>query len=233
MQIEIWTDIICPWCGLGKHRLQIALQQFVGRDRVELRQRSFQLDPAAPRGEMRSTEEMLQKRGFSPEQIVSMGKRIEALAQAEGLSPYHVVGNQVGSTAWAHEWAAWATDQGKGEAAWEALYQRYFAEGRSIFTQEDLLELTLQLGLSEEAAQAAWRDGTYSEQVKQDMRAAQELGVSGVPFVLINQRYAISGAQPVELILQALQKAWEEEQAAEVSHLGEGAVCGPSGCEPS
>ena len=114
MKIELWTDIICPWCGLGNHNLGLALRDFAERDRVELVHRSFQLDPDAPADVVRPVPQMLREKGYTDTQITGMTHRIEKMAREQGLQPYIVLDNTVGNTALAHELAAWASEQGKG-----------------------------------------------------------------------------------------------------------------------
>lgn len=209
MRVEIWSDLICPWCGLGQHRLEQALQQ-LGRKDVEVVHRSYQLDPAAP-AQTRSVREMLAKKyGASEAQIESMTGRVERLAKADGLQPYRVGDNRVGNTALAHQFAAWAGTQGKGREAWKLLYATYFGEGGDIFDAAALAALAPKLGLDAEGARAALAEGRFAAQVEADAREAAAMGSSGVPFIVIDRRYAIEGAQPTELMLQALQAASAE-----------------------
>src|SRR4051812_25656372 len=128
MRVEIWSNLICPWCGLGDHRLTQALEKFGHPDEVELIHRSFQLDENAPVGVTQSTRDMLVKKGFPSAQVEGMTKHIEQMAKADGLSPYVVLDNRTGNTSLAHEFAAWATEQGKGKEVWPLLYKVYFGE---------------------------------------------------------------------------------------------------------
>jgi hypothetical protein len=129
MQVEVWADVICPWCGLGSHRLEAALERFPHRDEVQVTHRSFQLDPGAPAGSSEPVRDMLRKKGLEDGQIDAMTQRVEGLAEAEGLRPYHVLDNRVGSTALAHELLAYAADQGKQAEAWPAPVQRLLRRG--------------------------------------------------------------------------------------------------------
>ncbi len=139
MQVEVWADVICPWCGLGTHRLEAALQRFPHRDEVQVTHRSFQLDPGAPPGSSEPVRDMLRKKGLDDGQIDAMTQRVEGLADSEGLRPYIVRDNRAGSTALAHELLAYATDQGKHAEAWDRLYTAYFGEARPIFSLGDLV----------------------------------------------------------------------------------------------
>ncbi len=233
MRIEIWTDIICPWCGIGQHRLDEALRQFPHADRVEVIHRSFQLDPDRPRARTEPVKEMLQEaKGFSREQVEQMTRHVERIAEGDGLTPYVVGDNETGNTSWAHEFAAWATTHGKGDEAWALLFRAYFGEARSIFTVDALVELAGELGLNRTECRELLSSGRFRDQVISDQQEAAALGVRGVPFIAIDRKYAVSGAQPVSLLLDALGKAWSERAPGiEVVTDGEGEVCGVAGCD--
>ncbi|MCK6525135.1 DsbA family oxidoreductase [Myxococcota bacterium] len=230
MKIQIWSDVICPWCGVGAARLKAALAQFEHRDDVEVVHRSFQLDPSYPLDRTEPAREMLRKKiRANDAQLTGMFQHIESLAAADGLSPYRVGENHVGNTRRAHELLAFAADQGLAAPAWDRLYRAYFGEGRSIFTVEALLELAGELGLDVKAAEAALREGRYTAQVEQDGREAQALGARGVPFVVIDGRLGVSGAQPVETFLAAMRRAWDLEPTPRA--VNDAPACGPDGCE--
>lgn len=230
MKIQIWSDVICPWCGVGAARLQAALSQFEHRDDVQIVHRSFQLDPSYPLDRSEPARDMLKKKlRASDAQLTGMFQHIESLAAADGLSPYRVGDNHVGNTRRAHELLAFAADAGLAGPAWDRLYRAYFGEGRSIFTVEALLALAGELGLDVAAAEEALRSGRYAARVEQDGREAQALGARGVPFVVIDDRIGVSGAQPVETFLSAMRRAWALEPTP--LPVKEAAVCGPDGCE--
>ena len=147
MQVEVWADVICPWCGLGAHRLDAALERFPHRDEVQVTRRSFQLDPGAAPGPGEPVRDMLRAKGLDDGQIDAMTRRVESLAESEGLRPYHVLDNRVGSTGLAHELLAYAADQGQQAAAWQRLFTAYFGEARPIFSVEDLVTLAGEIGL--------------------------------------------------------------------------------------
>ncbi len=228
MRVELWTDIICPWCGLGTHQLEKAIASF-GKD-VELVHHSYQLDESAPVGVSEPVTHMLhKKKGFPLNSVKQMTARVEQLAAAQGLSPYIVGDNNSGNTSMAHELAAWATELGKGNAMWKALYKAYFGEARSVFDVDSLVKLAVEQGLDAAQAREVLTSRKYAKQVLDDGREAQSLGVTGVPFVLINNKYGVSGAQPVEAFVEALETAWNEREVAAV--VPTEAVCGPDGCE--
>ncbi len=228
MRVEIWTDIICPWCGLGHHRLESALARFEHRGEVQLVRRSYQLDERAAMDSTETVRSMLKrKKGMADAQIEQVTGRIEQMARDEGLQPYVVLENRVGNTSLAHELAAFATERGRGAEMWDLLYATYFGEAGSIFELEPLLKLAERLELDVDAARAALTSRQYASAVRADGREASELGASGVPFFVIDRRYGVAGAQSPDTLLQALQTAWSERVP---TPLGEGAVCGPDGC---
>ena len=210
MQVEVWADVICPWCGLGTHRLEAALERFPHRDEVEVTYRSFQLDPGAPSGPGEPVRAMLRKKGLDDGQIDAMTRRVEGLAHSEGLHPYHVLDNQVGSTALAHQLLAYAADQGKQAEAWRRLFTAYFGEARPIFSVDDLVSLAGEIGLDPAGAREALQSRRYAARVADERQEAAELGATGVPFFVIDRRYGVAGAQPADTLLAALQRAWDE-----------------------
>ena len=173
MEIEIWSDLICPFCGLGNQRLDNALRRFAHADSVTVVHRSFELNPSAPVGEVRTVREMLRERyGMSDAQLKVQHARIEADAAAEGLVPYEVTDNRVGSTALAHELLAYASEQGLGAEAWHHLYRAYFGEVRSIFTVDALVELAVEIGLDADSTRAVLTDRRYRDRVRRAARGA-------------------------------------------------------------
>jgi predicted DsbA family dithiol-disulfide isomerase len=235
MDLEIWTDVVCPWCGLGEHRLQAALARFPHREHVRVQHRAFQLDPSCPVGATKAVREVLrQKYRVDDAQMDAMCGRIEQLAAAEGLAPYHVGKNAIGNTGLAHALAKWATDQGKGDAIWERLYQAYFGELRSVFTVAALAELAGEVGLDAAAAREALESGRYRAEVDADQRTARAMGCTGVPFFVFDRSFAVSGAQPEETLLAALMRAWAarpEPLPVLAGDTAEAAACGPESCE--
>jgi predicted DsbA family dithiol-disulfide isomerase len=152
---------------------------------------------------------MLRKKGLDDGQIDAMTRRIESLADGEGLRPYIVRDNRAGSTALAHELLAYATEQGKHAQAWNRLFTAYFGEARPIFTVEDLVTLAGEIGLDPEDAREALLSHRYAARVTDEARDAAGLGATGVPFFVIDRHYGVAGAQPVETLLAALQQAWD------------------------
>jgi predicted DsbA family dithiol-disulfide isomerase len=212
MQVEIWSDIICPWCGLGQHRLELALAGFAHRDAVTVAHRSFQLDPRAP-ATPRPVREMLRERGYDEAAMAASWARIEAQAARDGLSPY-LLDNLVANTGPAHELLALASERGLEAAAWRRMYRAYFGERLSIFGVDALVERGLEIGLDPGEIREALADRRYRARVEREAREAGALGAGGVPFVVIDRRIAIAGAQPLEIFRQALERGWEAAAAA-------------------
>jgi len=211
MNVEIWADLICPFCGLGSHRLDQALAAFEHRDDVTVEHRSFMLDPNFPHGEIRTARAMLRaKYGMTDAQIDANTGAIEATARAEGLDPYIVTDNRVGNTALAHELLALAADGGLEGEAWRLLYRHYFGEAGDIFTIDALIDLGVRLGLDAAGTREALEDRRHADRVLGDIDEARRLGATGVPFIVIDRRYAIAGAQPLETFTATLQSAWDD-----------------------
>lgn len=230
MRIEVWSDIVCPWCGIGMHRLEEALARFPHAAEVEVVHRSFQLDPSFPAGETMPVKDMLEKKkGLPRAQVDKMTARVQTIAEAEGLAPYVVGDNVFGNTSLAHELGLWATEQGKPEA-WKRLYATYWSK-RSVFDVDALVAVARELGLDETAAREVLTTRRYRERVVADAREASQLGASGVPFFVFDRRFAVAGAQPLEAFEATLLAAWKDRRPEVMA--GEGAVCGPAGCDPT
>lgn len=232
MKIEIWSDVICPFCGLGAKRLEHALEQFEHRDQVQVVHHSFELDPTYPVGETALVREKLQvKYGLTADQVAANSARIEADAAAEGLQPYHVHDNRFGNTALAHQLLIHAATVGLADEAWARIYRAYFGDMSDIFSVDALVDLGVEIGMDADEVRDVLTDGRHAAQVKADTAEAQELGASGVPFIVIDRRYGIAGAQPTATMLDAIRTAWQEKEPAIVTVGDDGAEsCGPEGC---
>ena len=211
MKIEIWADLICPWCGLGLHRLDRALAAFAHRDQVEIVHHSFQLDPDASETPQPVSELLKKKYDLTDAEFHASTAKLEALAAADDLTPYHVGDNVVGNTSLAHELAALAADRRLSEPTWKRLYRAYFGEQRPIFDVESLVELGGEIGLDPVEVREALTDRRYRERVLADGAEAQALGSTGVPFVVIDRRISVAGAQSIDVFREALERAWREQ----------------------
>jgi predicted DsbA family dithiol-disulfide isomerase len=210
VKVEIWSDVVCPWCYIGKRRFERALAGFEHRDDVEVAWRSFELDPHAPRESGEDpVERLARKYGMTREDALAAQARVSALAAGEGLA-YRLDAAPPANTLDAHRLLHLAADRGVQDAAEERLFAAHFTEGRRLGDPETLVELAADVGLDGGAVRAVLEGDDYADAVAGDEREAAELGITGVPFFVIDRRYGISGAQPAELIQQALERAWAD-----------------------
>lgn len=208
MKVEIWSDVACPWCYIGKRRFETALAEFEHRDQVEVIWRSYQLDPHAPPTTGTTVNEILaRKYGLSPEQAAHQNERVSALAAQEGLE-YHLDRAQYGNTFDAHRLIHLAAAHNVQHEAEERFFRAYFTEGRALGDAETLVELIAEVGIAEEDARATLRGDTYADAVRADEQQARAYGIQGVPFFAIDERYGVSGAQPAQLFKDVLEQAW-------------------------
>jgi predicted DsbA family dithiol-disulfide isomerase len=215
VKVEIWSDVVCPWCYIGKRRFERALAAFEHRDEVEVEWRSFELDPQAARDTGEDpVERLARKYGMTREDALAAHARVTGLAAQEGLA-YRLDVARPANTFDAHRLLHLAAEQGVQAAAEERLFAAYFTEGRSLGDPETLVALAAEVGLDEAAAREVLQGDAYADAVAGDEREASELGISGVPFFVIDRRYGISGAQPAELIGQALERAWDDTRVPE------------------
>jgi predicted DsbA family dithiol-disulfide isomerase len=229
--IDIWSDIACPWCYVGKRRLEAALKLFPHRADVEVRWRAFELDPSAPpvRDSRESHAERLAKKyGMSVSKAQSAIKNMTQVAAADGLE-FHFEKARSGNTFDAHRVLHLALERGVQDAAKERLFRGYLTEGVAIGEREALATLAGEAGLDREQVRAMLASAKYAPEVRADENEARRLGISGVPFFVIGGRYAVSGAQPANVLLGTLEKAWAEAHPQPVRGA-EGAMCGPEGC---
>lgn len=210
MQVEIWSDIACPWCYIGRRRFEKALNQFEHRDAVKIIWRSFELDPDAPQHYQGSVDDLLaQKYGMSRIEAQARHAQITALAAQEGLE-YHFERTRRGNSFDAHRLVHLAAQHGLQSEMKERLQKAYFTDGLSFSDPDTLVKLAVEVGLDADETRRMLETDAYAVHVRNDERRAQVLGIHGVPFFVFEQKYAVSGAQPTELFLSALQRAWEE-----------------------
>jgi predicted DsbA family dithiol-disulfide isomerase len=231
LRIDVWSDIACPWCYVGKRRLEAALEKFPHRDEVEVVWRAFELDPSAPAerpGDVGYAERLAKKYGTSMKEAEGMLTRMTDVAAADGLD-FHFEKIRPGNTFEAHRVLHLAADRGKQDAVKERYLRAYMTEGEPIGDRETLIRLAGDAGLDADEVRATLASDAYAREVRDDEDEARQLGINGVPFFVLASKLAVSGAQPAELLLRALTQAWKEVEARpEV--FAEGAVCGPDGC---
>ncbi|MEB6549862.1 DsbA family oxidoreductase [Heyndrickxia sporothermodurans] len=212
MKIEIWSDFVCPFCYIGKRRLEMALEQFPERDQVEIAYRSYELDPNASKNNKLNIHEALAKKyGMSIEQAKEANENIGEQAAEIGLT-YKFDSMIPTNTFDAHRLAKFAAEKSFGAAMTERLLKAYFTDSKKISDLNTLADLAEEIGLNREETIEMLNGSKYSDAVRDDEDEAKQIGITGVPFFVLNQKYAISGAQPVEAFVNALNMVWEEEQ---------------------
>jgi predicted DsbA family dithiol-disulfide isomerase len=210
MEVEIWADIVCPWCYLGKRHFEQALDSFDHADKVHVVYRSFELDPAAPQGVTTPTTDLLaEKYGMTPDRARQAQRQMEERATADGLT-FRMGGLRSGNTKDAHRLLHLAKTSDQQGELMERLQRAYFTEQDSIFDHDALTRLAVEAGLDPDEVADVLASDRYSDHVETDEAMARSLGATGVPLFVIDRRYGISGAQPAETITGVLQRAWSE-----------------------
>ena len=235
LPIDVWSDIACPWCYVGKRRLEAALEGFAHKDEVEIHWRAFELDPAAPKvrdASVSYAERLGKKYGRSAKEAQGMIDNMTNVARGDGLD-FHFERVQSGNTFDAHRVLHLAGTKGSKtqDAVKERFLRAYMTEGEAIGEPEVLVRLAGEAGLDPEEVRALLASDRYADDVREEERDAQKLGIRGVPFFVIGEKYAVSGAQPAELLRSAIEKAWSE-LGPQLETIGDAAtVCGPDGCK--
>jgi predicted DsbA family dithiol-disulfide isomerase len=207
MQVEIWSDVMCPFCYIGKRRFERALAQFEGKDAVEITWRSFQLDPGLETNtSLSAVQSLSQKKGWSEAQTKQTMGYVTQMAAGEGLS-YHFDKAVVANSFDAHRFTHFAKHQGKQQEAEEALFLAYFTEGKNIADHAVLADMGAAIGLDPVALRLALDSDAYAEEVTQDILLARQFGINAVPFFVFDRKYGVSGAQEVGAFLQTMEKA--------------------------
>lgn len=212
MKIEIWSDVVCPFCYIGKRKMEKALANFPHKDSVEIKWKSFQLNPDQQTNPSISTLEHLSaSKGWSMEQTREITANVVEMAKAEGLD-FDFEKAVVANTRNAHRLIHFAQSVHKGDAMKERLLLAYFSEGKNVDDFPTLIALGKEVGLDEAAVQKALESGAFDEGVDQDIYESKQLDVRGVPFFVLNGKFGISGAQSHEVFTETLDKAWAEFQ---------------------
>lgn len=233
LSIDIWSDIACPWCYVGKRHLEQALERFSHKDEVDIVWRAFELDPSAPKVRDSSqsyAERLAKKYGTQTAQAQVMIDRMTNTAAKDGLE-FRFDRVKSGNTFDAHRLLHFAHERGKQDALKERFMRAYMTEGEAIGEPEVLARLAGEVGLDEQEARDILGSDRYANEVRQDEVLARELGISGVPFFVLAGRLGVSGAQPADVLLGALEQAWADHQKPQIEQYAEGAACGPDGCD--
>ena len=228
MHVEIWSDIACPWCYVGKRRFEAALERFEQREDVQVTWRSFELDPSAPpdRG-VDSTTHLAEKYGVGREEAVAMHARMAETAAAEGLE-FRFDRTRGGNTFDAHRVLHLAAEHDLQDAMKERIMRAYLTEGELISDHTVLERLAGEVGLAAGEARDVLASKRYAAEVREDERVAAGLGIHAVPFFVVDRALGASGAQPPAVLLDLLRRALPAEQPVDV--VAEGSSCGPDGC---
>ncbi len=235
MRIEVWSDVVCPFCYIGKRELASALEHFDHADEVEVVWKAFELDPTASKQGEDATVHLMDKYGIDSEQVTLQNDALAERATEVGLQ-FNWRDAKVTNTLDAHRIIKLAESQGLAAEATEALMQAYFTDGELVSDPEVLVRLATGIGLDEARVREVLGGIEFTEQVRTDEQQASGYGISGVPFFLFDGQWAVSGAQPAELFAQALDQVWAETHKPQFITLGEqfddagGGSCGCGGC---
>jgi len=232
MKVEIWSDIMCPFCYIGKRKFENALQQFRHQEQIEIVWHSYQLDPEMQHVPGRNINEVLaEKKGWSPQQAKQMNDQVTAMARTEGLE-YNLAQAVPANTFNAHRLTHLAAQYNLQNKAEERIFRAYFTEGKNIGDAETLVQLGTEIGLPATEVRQMLQTDAFTAAVQQDISEAQQLGVRGVPYFVLNRKYGISGAQPSEVFLKALNQVWEEDNSATtpLPTINTGATCTDETC---
>ncbi|HEY9578091.1 MAG TPA: DsbA family oxidoreductase [Pseudobacillus sp.] len=236
MEISIWSDFVCPFCYIGKRRLEEALDKFPYKEQVTVHFKSFELAPDAPKESSKTIHEVLAaKYGMSIEQAKAANTNVAEQAKTVGLT-FNFENMKPTNTLDAHRLAKFAAEKGKEAEMTERLLKAYFTDSLLISDIHILMEIAEAVGLDKEETLSFLKESRFTEEVRADEEEARRLGVQGVPFFVFNDKYAVSGAQPVEAFTAALQKVWEEEsESPALQKLSEGiekgTICTEESCD--
>lgn len=210
MKIEIWSDVMCPFCYIGKRNFETALAQFADKEHIEVEWKSFQLDSSIPEVAIESQEDYLVKRkGMSAAQVKGMLENVTSMAKQAGLE-YHLDKSIMVNSQKAHQLIQYAKTKNLGNEIEERLFKAFFTEGKNVADIETLTQLGKEIGLDEKELQVAFTDEQYKYKMMQDIQEAQNIGVTGVPFFVFDRKYAVSGAQPAEAFLETISQSFGE-----------------------
>lgn len=231
MKIEIWSDVMCPFCYIGKNNFEQALEKLPFKDEVEIEWKSFQLDPTLDLKETKNTMEYFrEKKGFPEAQAQQMLGQVLQMGKGAGID-FNFEKALITNTFSAHKLLHLAKKHNRANEMEEALFIAHFIDGKNVGDIETLASLAESLGIDKEEAQQALTSEEFDYNINQDIQEARNNGVSGVPFFILNGKYAVSGAQPVELFENALQQTYNETVTPLKNLSDNGASCDADGCE--
>jgi predicted DsbA family dithiol-disulfide isomerase len=231
VKVEIWSDVVCPWCYIGKRRFETALAGFAHRDEVEIVWRSFELDPSSPRTrDGDPAQRLAAKYGMSREDAVAAQRQLTSVAAGEGLD-FRLGTARSGNTLDAHRLIHLAAETGRADEMKERLLSAYLVEEQPIGDPDTLLGLAEEAGVDRARAAEVLAGDRYAEAVRADEAEAMEIGITGVPFFVIDRTFGLSGAQPAETVAAALERAWDKSHPLTmVTSSTEAGACDGDGC---
>lgn len=228
MKIEIWSDVMCPFCYIGKRNFETALSQFEEKEAIEIEWKSYQLDPTLPKIANESYKDYLVKiKGMSPAQVDGMTENVTKMAKDVGLD-YDFSKMVMVNSKKAHQLIQFAKTKNLGDEIEERLFHAFFTEGKNIADIPTLTKLGKDIGLNENELQTAFTDEQYQYNVTQDIQEGQNIGVRGVPFFVFDRKYGVSGAQPPQAFLETLSKSfseWREKNPKIKLEMSQGQSC--------
>ena len=230
MKVQIWSDIMCPFCYIGKKNFEKALDNLPFKDKIEIEWKSFQLDPTLSEtsGEFTTKQYLMVKKGFSEVQYNQMQERLNQMGKAVGID-FSQASPIAANTLKAHKLLHLAKQFGKQDELKELLLKAHFEKGLNVADSNVLIDLGNAIGIDSEAVLKALNDDAIAYEVQQDILEAQNIGVTGVPFFLLNNKYAVSGAQPSEVFIDAMKQAYNEIEV--LNQNNDANSCSIDGCE--
>lgn len=233
MKVEIWSDVVCPFCYIGKKHFEKALEALPFKESVEVEWKSFQLDPSIPEEglQMTSAEYLEKRKGYPKQQLDQMFQHLAQQGKTVGIDFKNEQAIPA-NTFKAHRLIHFVQNAGKGSEIEEALFKAHFTDGKDVNNTNVLVELAGEIGLDTQAANKVLTSEQHTDDVKKDIAEARQFNIQGVPFFVIDRKYGLSGAQPIDAFKQALTQAYEESKPKfEMKGNAESDACGPEGCE--
>lgn len=231
MRVDIWTDIVCPFCYIGHAQFSKALEDFSHKDKVEVVHHSFQLQPDAPKSSSgrKSYEDLAERKGESIENMKEMFRSVAQSGDREGLV-MNMLETTTVNTFDGHQLIHFAAKHGKQDEAVRAMFEAYFTDNRDVADRSVLREIAAKVGLDEKEFDKSLTAGEFADSVKADVQQAASIGIRGVPFFMIDDKFGISGARGAEAFASVLEKAWKESHPLHMIDEGEANVCADGAC---
>jgi len=230
MKVEIWSDVMCPFCYIGKRRFEAALEKSAHKDEIEIEWKSFQLNPdMVTNPGININQYLADVKGWSLEQAEEMNAHVTGMAAEAGLT-YNFDKAVIANSFKAHRFTHLAKKHGLGDAAEEQLFKAYFTDGKNTDDMNTLIELGVAIGIDAAEVKQTLESDAFAEEVRYDIYESQQLGIRGVPFFVLDRKYGVSGAQAVPVFEETIEKAFAEwKQATPKLNVIEGESCGPDG----